>query len=235
MASGRSAAQGSGKLVLYLRRVHREAVGLDEFLALGLIALSYGIALLVNAYGFLAVFAAGLSVRRIEREHSEVAAPPDVEQAGTQHRGTGDGSGHRPRLHGACGPQFQRATGTLGELAVVLVVGAMLADIEVLGPGILLALSLFVVIRPAGDDAHAVPRAAVKTAASVHCMVRRAREWARCITWPTRCRMAYPRRQLGCSRISRWSWSPASIVLHGVSVTPLMQRYSAFTGERQPQ
>ena len=58
----RSAAQGSGKLVLYLRRVHREAVGLDEFLALGLIALSYGIALLVNAYGFLAVFAAGLSV-----------------------------------------------------------------------------------------------------------------------------------------------------------------------------
>ena len=39
---------GIGKLVLYLRRVHREAVGLDEFLALGLIALSYGIALLVT-------------------------------------------------------------------------------------------------------------------------------------------------------------------------------------------
>ena len=105
---------GIGKLVLYLRRVHREAVGLDEFLALGLIALSYGIALLVNAYGFLAVFAAGLSVRRIERQHSEVAPPADVVQAGTQHRGTGDGSGHRPRLHGACGPQLQRATGTIG-------------------------------------------------------------------------------------------------------------------------
>ena len=27
----------------------------------------------------------------------------------------------------------------------------------------------------------------------------------------------------------------ASIVLHGISVTPLMQRYSAFVGERQPQ
>jgi len=25
------------------------------------------------------------------------------------------------------------------------------------------------------------------------------------------------------------------IVLHGISVTPLMQRYSAFIGERQPQ
>ena len=41
---------GIGKLVIYLRRVHREAVGLDEFLALGLIALSYGIALLVQAW-----------------------------------------------------------------------------------------------------------------------------------------------------------------------------------------
>ena len=39
---------GVGKLVLYLRREHREAVGLDEFLALGLIALSYGLALLVQ-------------------------------------------------------------------------------------------------------------------------------------------------------------------------------------------
>ena len=33
-----------GKLVLYLRTHHQEAVGLDEFLALGLIAIAYGIA-----------------------------------------------------------------------------------------------------------------------------------------------------------------------------------------------
>ena len=71
-----------GRLVIYLRRVHREAVGLDEFLALGLIALSYGIALLFHAYGFPAVFAAGLSVRRIERQHSEVTPRAEVEHAG---------------------------------------------------------------------------------------------------------------------------------------------------------
>jgi NhaP-type Na+/H+ or K+/H+ antiporter len=99
---------GIGKLVIYLRRVHREAVGLDEFLALGLIALSYGIALLVHAYGFLAVFAAGLSVRRIERQHSELAAPPDVEQAGGEQRRTSDRSEHGPWLHGAGGPRLQR-------------------------------------------------------------------------------------------------------------------------------
>jgi NhaP-type Na+/H+ or K+/H+ antiporter len=47
-----------GKLVLFLRREHKEAVGLDDFLSLGLVALSYGAALLLKGYGFLAVFAA---------------------------------------------------------------------------------------------------------------------------------------------------------------------------------
>jgi len=56
------------RLVLYLRQTHREAVGLDDFLALGLICLSYGVALLAHATGFLAVFAAGLALRRVERQ-----------------------------------------------------------------------------------------------------------------------------------------------------------------------
>ncbi|HEU4532851.1 MAG TPA: cation:proton antiporter, partial [Polyangiaceae bacterium] len=50
-----------GRTVLYLRSVHKEAVGLDEFLSLGLIGLAYGAALLAHAYGFLAVLAAGLA------------------------------------------------------------------------------------------------------------------------------------------------------------------------------
>ena len=59
-----------GRLVLYLRRTHQEAVGLDDFLVLGLITLSYGIAVGLYAYGFLAVFAAALAVRRIEMQHT---------------------------------------------------------------------------------------------------------------------------------------------------------------------
>ena len=38
-----------GRLVLHLRREHKEAVGLDDFLALGLVALAYGLALLASA------------------------------------------------------------------------------------------------------------------------------------------------------------------------------------------
>ncbi|MEO8654271.1 MAG: cation:proton antiporter, partial [Ramlibacter sp.] len=59
-----------GRLVLYLRREHQEAVGLDDFLALGLIALSYGVAVLLHGYGFLAVFAAGVSLRHLEQSQS---------------------------------------------------------------------------------------------------------------------------------------------------------------------
>ena len=55
------------RLTLFLRRSHKEAVGLDDFLALGLIGLSYGTAVHLSAYGFLAVFAAGLALRRVER------------------------------------------------------------------------------------------------------------------------------------------------------------------------
>src|SRR3712207_9494619 len=56
----------AGRIILYLRHEHKEALGLDDFLALGLIALSYGVALLLHTYGFLAVFAAGLALRKIE-------------------------------------------------------------------------------------------------------------------------------------------------------------------------
>ena len=52
-----------GRSVLYLRTRHREALGADEFIAFGLIALAYGMALLCQTYGFLAVFAAGLALR----------------------------------------------------------------------------------------------------------------------------------------------------------------------------
>ncbi|MCA1586806.1 MAG: cation:proton antiporter, partial [Acidobacteria bacterium] len=64
LAIGGALGTAVGQLVLYLRRTHREALGLDDFLALGLIALAYGAALACHAYGFLAVFAAGLALRR---------------------------------------------------------------------------------------------------------------------------------------------------------------------------
>src|SRR5678815_4063748 len=75
---GIGAALGTlvGQLVLFLRRKHKEAVGLDNFLALGLIGLAYGLATLAHGYGFLAVFAAGVALRRLEQRASAGAATP---------------------------------------------------------------------------------------------------------------------------------------------------------------
>ncbi len=55
-------------LVVFLRRKKKETVILDDFLALSLIALSYGLAHVFHAYGFLAVFAAGLSMRQMSKQ-----------------------------------------------------------------------------------------------------------------------------------------------------------------------
>jgi len=83
---GIGAALGTlvGRLVLYLRRTHKEAVGLDNFLALGLIGISYGVASLAAAYGFLAVFAAGVALRRLEQKASGGAAPASVNASAPQ-------------------------------------------------------------------------------------------------------------------------------------------------------
>ena len=70
-----------GRLVIYLRRTHKEAVGLDNFLALGLIGITYGLAGIVHGYGFLAVFAAGVALRRTERRASAASAGDAAGQA----------------------------------------------------------------------------------------------------------------------------------------------------------
>ena len=220
---------GIGKLVLYLRRVHREAVGLDEFLALGLIALSYGIALLMHGYGFLAVFAAGLSVRRIEREHSDVAPPADVATTSTDEQATDPGTA--PAYMARAVLSFNEQLERLGEVAVVLVVGAMLAEIERLGPGVVLAVGLFAVIRPL---ATMLTLARTPLSRAQHAFIA----WFGVRGVGSVYYLAYalshgvPAEAAQTLADITLVVVTASIVVHGVSVTPLMRRYSARTGRR---
>lgn len=67
--------KGVGKFVVYLRARHFETESLDDFLAIGLIGITYGTAVLIHTYGFLAVFAAGLALRRTERQDAPVSGP----------------------------------------------------------------------------------------------------------------------------------------------------------------
>ena len=57
----------SARLALALHRRKGATEGFEVFLLLGLIALTYGAASLLHAEGFLAVFAAAVALRRLER------------------------------------------------------------------------------------------------------------------------------------------------------------------------
>ncbi len=65
-----------GHGALLMQRRLSKAFGLHEFLVLGLIALAYGVAELIYGYGFLAVFAAGYALRYIELRATEHAPEP---------------------------------------------------------------------------------------------------------------------------------------------------------------
>ena len=230
LAVGTACGAAIGKLVLYLRRVHREAIGLDEFLALGLIALSYGIALLVSAYGFLAVFAAGLSVRRVEREHSEMAPASDVRDVGDSPEEQASDPATAPAYMARAVLSFNEQLERLAEVIVVLVLGAMLAHIESPGPGLWLAACLFLVIRPLAttltlwrSGLSATQRAftawfGVRGIGSMYYLAFALTHGA-----------TSAGRQLADVTLVVIA---VSIVVHGVSVTPLTQRYSRRGAQR---
>ncbi len=73
-------ALGTGVVVLVtkLRTKYDHALGLEGFLALGLVALAYGATLIVDGYAFIAVFAAGVALRRQELKATGDKPPSEV-------------------------------------------------------------------------------------------------------------------------------------------------------------
>jgi NhaP-type Na+/H+ or K+/H+ antiporter len=145
-----------GKLVLYLRVHHKEAVGLDQFLALGLIALAYGTALLLHTYGFLAVFAAALALRRIEDRPEDIGALHGAMQDAD---GTPGGNAEAEVATDPCHAAhymthavlgFDEQIERIGEIAMVLVIGAMLSYVDWLDAVWWFVPLVLLVIRPAG-------------------------------------------------------------------------------------
>ena len=146
LAIGAAAGAGVGKFVIYLRRQHKEGFGLDEFLALGLIASVYGAALLLQTYGFLAVFAAGLALRSLERSHSGDKVPRDVLSSDR----------HESATHPKKAPahmaeallRFNEQTERVLEVGIVLLIGAMLTPRFIPVPDLWFVAVLFLLIRP---------------------------------------------------------------------------------------
>lgn len=140
-----------GRLVVYLRSHHKTSIGFDEFLALGLIALAYGLAVICHTYGFLAVFAAGLALQRI-KEHPGQDNNTNGRETGLQSRKAHtDLASHS---HYASAYMMQEVRGFneqlehLAELAIVLVVGSMLAYTYLPDNAVWFIPVLLLVVRP---------------------------------------------------------------------------------------
>ena len=223
-----------GKLVVYLRSRHKESVGLDEFLALGLIALAYGVAVLGQAYGFLAVFAAGLALQRV-KEHEVGGGRAAAAPAGQQSKRSREERATDPEHASAYMMQavrgFNEQLERIGEVGVVLVVGAMLAFITVSASAAWFVLILFVVVRPVSvwlgllgapisrDQRIMISWFGIRGIGSIyylmyainHGLSRPLAEQIIAITLTT---------------------VTVSIVMHGISVTPLMNLYARRKARR---
>lgn len=127
-----------GKFTVRLSENFEETFSRNEFICLGLIAFSYGAALLLHTYGFLAVFAAGCALRRIEmkaadaEENLDADAEPDNPQAEMASNVL------------AANEQLER----LMEVALVLMLGGMLTAASLTWEAAALTAVIFVVIRP---------------------------------------------------------------------------------------
>ena len=219
-----------GKLVVYLRSRHKESVGLDEFLLLGLIALSYGVTVLCHAEGFLAVFAAGLALQHVKEQEpgkniGEPIALPVALESQEAHEALATDPAHASAYMMQAVRGFNEQLERIGEVAVVLVVGAMLAFTSINLNAILFALLFFIVIRP-------VATWLALTGADVSSDQKRLISWFGIRGIGSIYYLMYAINQGLPGTLAEFiiaitlTTVTASIVLHGISVTPLMSLYA---------
>ena len=135
----------TSRAVLYLRVQHREALGSDEFIALGLIALTYGLSLLTLTYGFLAVFAAGLALRRSDMPTPAKTDPVDAQLSAVDQKATGS---RAPEHMMRQVERFNTQLESIAEIAIVLVLGVLLASVQFRYEVLWFVPLLFLIVRP---------------------------------------------------------------------------------------
>lgn len=199
-----------GRWVLHRLRTGTAETGPDAFLGLGLVAVAYGIAVTVNAYGFLAVFAAAVALQWTVTESDSATAPMP-----------------RPSERALAVESLRRFNSdleSLFEFGVVIVVGVLFTVVAIPWEALAVAIVLFFVIRPAavfvalhGTRLERVQRSlaawfGIRGVGSIYyAMFALNQGW----------KGVDADRMLGIVL----GVVAASIFLHGISVTPLMSAY----------
>lgn len=125
---------------------HREHL-MDDFLGLGLIGLVYGTSLLLNAWGFLAVFIAAITLRHTELRLSQTTTPTAPLNEFSLDQVEPEAASEIRTSAGAL--VFKEPLERLSELVLVLLIGGMLFVDSWSIRAVSLALFLFFIVRPA--------------------------------------------------------------------------------------
>jgi NhaP-type Na+/H+ or K+/H+ antiporter len=214
-----------GRAVVHLRSRSAVAVGMDELLLLGLIAVSYGAALVIGAYGFLAVFAAGLAVRRLERQVSGDEPPDELRRPAAEPDEATELPAEVAPAHVAHSLMtFNESIERVAEVGLVILVAAALSRVGLDPAALWLVPLLFLVVRPLAVLGGLVG-AGLRGRHRVLCA------WFGIRGIGSLYYLAYATNHgldpelAGRMTALTLAVVAASIVVHGVSVTPLMDWY----------
>jgi len=212
IALGAVLGAGVARLVFSLRVHRRETRFMDDFLGLGLIALTNGLALAISAYAFLAVFAAAVALRQTE-QHLMARHRHRVDPAARRALSLADSSMH-----------FNEQLERIGEVLLILLLGGSLFVNSWTWDAVLVAVFIFVVARPlavytglVGSDVSAQTRHymawfGVRGIGSLYYLMY-------AISHGLEQALALQILSITLIVVT------LSIIVHGMSVRPLMQRY----------
>lgn len=210
------------RAVLHLRRRRETAFGMESFLTLGLIALTYGLALAAHTYGFLAVFVAGLAVRAVEYADSgRRESVPPVERAKP------DTSAYMARAV----LDFTLDLERLAEMTVMLLIGALLSASTFSAFSLGIAAALIFVVRPLAVRLTLIGSPLTRTQ-------RRLAAWFGIRGVGSAYYLAYVLSHGAAgtetARVADAVLATivASVLLHGASATPVMRLYRRARGPR---
>ncbi len=223
-----------GRLVVHLRREQEEAVGLDDFLALGLVALSYGVAIFAHTYAFLAVFAAGLALRFEERRHTGDKPAEEIEALAREgeKEGVGANGDVVPAYMASAVLGFAEQLERIGGVALVILVGTLLTYADLSWNAFLFVAALFFVIRPVsvwlgllgspttGLQRELIAWFGIRGIGSIYYLMYAETHGVYDL---------FSGRILGVVLLA----ITASVVLHGTSVTPVMNWYARRAGREE--
>ncbi|WP_372659318.1 cation:proton antiporter [Hydrogenophaga sp.] len=150
IAIGVLAGVALARLSAMLRRAPYEHDLMDDFLGLGLIGVVYGVSVLVDAWGFLAVFFAAVALRQTELRLAKAEQPqpqrPALQTGEVAQAGADTGTVVPTVSMGSL--VFKEHLERLSEVVLVLLVGGSLFLNSWSWEAVAVALFLFVIARP---------------------------------------------------------------------------------------